>query len=121
VYEERHDGPREDVITLSGVPVPKSVSSRVDCKCGTHLYLAVGHVVRASILHAAEHAVELRRQYMCICQIWGRGGSREAVVANTLDTEELPNFQCCATHPRELEYEARQIYLSHHERGRGTS
>jgi hypothetical protein len=105
----------------SGVPVPKSVSSRVDCKCGTHLYLAVGHVVRASILHTAEDAVELRRQYMCICQIWGRGGSREEVVANTLDTEELPNFQCCATHPRELEYEARQICLSHHERGRGIS
>lgn len=36
----------------------------------------------------------------------------------TLDTEELPNFQCRATHPRELGYEARQICLGHHERGR---
>jgi hypothetical protein len=98
--------------------VPKTVSSRVDCKCGTHLHLPVGHVVRA-ILHTAEDAVELWRQHMCICQVWVRGGSREEVVANTLDTDELPNFQCCATHPRELGYEAGQICLGHHERGRG--
>ena len=53
--------------------VPKSVSSRVDCKCGTHLHRPVRHVVRA-ILHAAEDAVELRRQRMGICQVWVRGG-----------------------------------------------
>jgi len=68
-----------------------------------------------AILHAAKDAVELRRQYMCICQVWVRGGSWEEVVANTLDTEELPNFQCCATHQRELGYEARQICLGHHQ------
>jgi hypothetical protein len=71
--------------------VPKRVNFRVDCKCDTHLHLPVGHVVCA-ILHAAEDAVELRRQYMCICQVRVRGGSWEEVVANTLDTEELPNF-----------------------------
>jgi hypothetical protein len=31
--------------------VPKSVSSRVDCKCGTHLHLPVGHVVRATRIY----------------------------------------------------------------------
>src|ERR1700679_3204866 len=87
---------------------PKRVSSRVDCKCGTHLHLPVGHVVRA-ILHATEDAVELRRQHMCICQVWVRRDSREEAVANTLDTEELPNFQCRATHPCKLGYDARQI------------
>ena len=70
--------------------VPKRVSSRVDCKCDTHLHLPIGHVVCA-ILHAAEDAIELRRQYMCICQVWVRGGSRKNV-AITLDTEKLPNF-----------------------------
>jgi hypothetical protein len=54
--------------------VPKGVSSRVDCKCGTHLHLPVGHVVRA-ILYAAEDAVKLRRQHMRICQVWVRRGS----------------------------------------------
>jgi hypothetical protein len=49
------------------------------------------------------------------CQVYVRGGSWGVVAANTLDTEELPNFQCCATHPRE--YEAHQICLDHHERG----
>ena len=45
-----------------------------------------------AILHAAEDAVELRREHMCICQVWLRGSSWEEVVVNTLDTEELPNF-----------------------------
>jgi hypothetical protein len=70
--------------------VPKSVSSRVDGKCGTHLHRPVGHVVRA-ILHVAEDAVELRRQHMYICHAWVRGGPWE-VFANTLDTGELPNL-----------------------------
>jgi hypothetical protein len=73
VDEERQKVLRKNPL-LSGVP--KSVSSRVNCKC--------------------------------VCQVWVRGGSWEEV-ANTMDTEELPNFQRCATHPRELGYEARQI------------
>ena len=48
--------------------VPKSVSSRVGCNLDTHFHLPIGHVVCA-ILHAAEDAVELRRQHMCICQV----------------------------------------------------
>jgi hypothetical protein len=51
----------------SRVPgVPKSVSLGLGCKCGTH-HLPVGHIMRA-ILHAAEDTVELRCEYMCICQ-----------------------------------------------------
>ena len=77
----------------SGVTVPKSVSvsSRVDCKCGTHLHLPAGNLVRA-ISHMEEDAIELRWQHVYICQVWVRGGPWEEEVANNLDTEELLNF-----------------------------
>jgi hypothetical protein len=42
----------------------------------------------------------------------GHGGSWEGAGANTLDAEELPNFQRYSTHPYELGYEARQFFLS---------
>ena len=98
--------------------VPESVSSRVDCKHGAYLHLPVGHVVRA-VLDAPEDPVELWWQNMCICRAWVRAGSCREVRGRTLNTEELPDFQRRTTHPRELGYEARQICLSHHERGRG--
>jgi hypothetical protein len=72
--------------------VPKSVSSRIDCKCvyeppsaswacSAH-YLARGG--RRGRAPAAAHV------YL---SGYGSGGcSWEEVVANTLDTEELPNF-----------------------------
>lgn len=83
-----------------------------------NLHLPIGHVVR-TVLHAAKDAVELRRQHMSIYEVCIGGGSREKVGASTLDAEELPSFQCCATHLRELGHEAHQIWLGHHERGRG--
>jgi hypothetical protein len=49
----------------------------------------------------------------------GHAGSWEGMGANTLDTEESPNVQRYSTHPYELGYEARRIFLGHHERGRG--
>jgi hypothetical protein len=101
----------------SGVPVPKSVSSRVDCKCGTHLHLAVGHVVRA-ILHAAEDAVELRRQHMCICQIWvhGRRWLQIPWILRNCPTFSAAPRISVSLDTRRVEFAS---VIMHHERGRG--
>jgi hypothetical protein len=98
-----------------------NIRPRVNCKteCGPHLHLPVGHVMRA-VLHATKDAIELGRKRVCICEFTVSGEVLcEIMSVWTLDAEELSNFQCCATHPRELRYEARQICLRHHKRGSG--
>ncbi len=55
--EERHVGPREDVITLCmQEPRDQSVHRLAGKERGADLHLPVGHVVRA-VLHAAKDAV----------------------------------------------------------------
>ena len=51
------------------------------------------------------------RVYLCVA------GSYDGARVSTLDTEELPDFQRCATHLCEFGHDARQICIGHHERG----